>query len=116
MSSFREKPFDQRKAEVDRLLKKYPDKIPVIIERDKSCTLDASEVFVSKFLVPADLTVGQLLYTLRTRIKLKPEQAIFVFFNKQIVSSADTMRQIYLRHKDKDDMLYGVYSNETTFG
>lgn len=116
MSQFREKPFDQRKAEVDRLLKKYPNKIPVVIEKDKSCTFENTEMSVNKFLVPDELTVGQLIYTLRTRIKLQPEQAIFIFFNRQMVSSTDTMRQVYLKHKDKDDMLYGVYSSETTFG
>lgn len=33
----------------------------------------------SRFLVPADLTVGQFVYVIRKRIKLSPEKAIFIF-------------------------------------
>lgn len=32
-----------------------------------------------RFLVPADLTVGQFVYVVRKRIKLSAEKAIFVF-------------------------------------
>jgi GABA(A) receptor-associated protein len=32
-----------------------------------------------RYLVPADLTVGQFVYVIRKRIKLTPEKAIFVF-------------------------------------
>lgn len=32
-----------------------------------------------RYLVPADLTVGQFVYVVRKRIKLSPEKAIFVF-------------------------------------
>jgi GABA(A) receptor-associated protein len=32
-----------------------------------------------RYLVPADLTVGQFIYVVRKRIKLSPEKAIFVF-------------------------------------
>lgn len=32
-----------------------------------------------RYLVPADLTVGQFVYVIRKRIKLSSEKAIFVF-------------------------------------
>lgn len=32
-----------------------------------------------RYLVPADLTVGQFVYVIRKRIKLSPEKAIFIF-------------------------------------
>lgn len=35
----------------------------------------------SRYLVPADLTVGQFVYVVRKRIKLSAEKAIFVFVN-----------------------------------
>ena len=34
-----------------------------------------------RYLVPADLTVGQFVYVIRKRIKLSPEKAIFIFVN-----------------------------------
>lgn len=35
--------------------------------------------FVGRYLVPADLTVGQFVYVIRKRIKLSSEKAIFIF-------------------------------------
>jgi len=32
-----------------------------------------------RYLVPADLTVGQFVYVIRKRIKVSPEKAIFMF-------------------------------------
>uniref|UniRef100_A0A6C0KCL8 Autophagy-related protein n=1 Tax=viral metagenome TaxID=1070528 RepID=A0A6C0KCL8_9ZZZZ len=116
MPSFRQKTTDERRNEVYRLLKKYPDKIPLIIEKSKSCNV-INDTIVNKLLVPAELTVGQLLYTLRQRIMLTPEQALFIFFNNQIVNTTYTMRQVYLEHYNKEDeMLYAIYSSESTFG
>lgn len=34
---------------------------------------------IYRYLVPADLTVGQFVYVVRKRIKLSAEKAIFVF-------------------------------------
>ncbi len=34
-----------------------------------------------KYLVPADLTVGQFVYVIRKRIKLPAEKAIFIFIH-----------------------------------
>lgn len=33
----------------------------------------------NRYLVPADLTVGQFVYVVRKRIKLSAEKAIFIF-------------------------------------
>jgi GABA(A) receptor-associated protein len=49
----------------------------VIVERaDKT---DIPDIDKKKYLVPADLTVGQFVYVIRKRIKLSPEKAIFIF-------------------------------------
>lgn len=37
-----------------------------------------------KYLVPADLTVGQFHYVIRKRIKLAPEKALFLFCSNSI--------------------------------
>lgn len=34
-----------------------------------------------KYLVPADLTVGQFVYVIRRRIKVDPNTNIFIFVN-----------------------------------
>ena len=49
----------------------------VIVERaDKTAIPDIDK---KKYLVPADLTVGQFVYVIRKRIRVSPEQAIFMF-------------------------------------
>jgi GABA(A) receptor-associated protein len=69
-----------------------------------------------KYLVPADLTVGQFVYVIRKRIKLSPEKAIFVFVNNVLPPTAALMSSIYDEHRDDDSFLYITYSGENTFG
>ena len=42
-----------------------------------------------RYLVPADLTVGQFVYVIRKRIKLEPEKAIFIFVNDVVPSTGN---------------------------
>ena len=69
-----------------------------------------------RYLVPADLTVGQFVYVIRRRIKLSPEKAIFVFVNNVLPPTAALMSSIYEEHKEDDGFLYIAYSGENTFG
>jgi hypothetical protein len=106
---------NEKNAYARRLFKKYPDKIPVIIKKDNRSTMTKFDS--EKFLVPRELTVSQFIYTLRQRIKLKPDQAIFLFFDQQIVNASNTMLQIYEKHHNKEDeLLYATYASESTFG
>ena len=70
----------------------------------------------AKYLVPMDLTVGQFMFVLRKRMKLSPEQAIFLFINGTIPSSNSLVHELYQQHKDVDGFLYLGYSGENTFG
>jgi len=100
----------QRRDDVLRLLKRYPDKIPVYVEGEN--------ISQNKFLVPYDITVCQFLYMLREKVLLTPNESIFVFFGtrKQIMPSNMIIREIYDILKDDDDMLYAFYSKENVFG
>lgn len=107
-------PFEKRIVEARRILAKYPDRIPVICEKaDRS---DIPDIDKKKYLVPADLTVGQFIYVIRKRIKLPPERAIFIFVNNVIPPTASLMSTIYEEQKDEDSFLYITYSGENTFG
>ncbi|GMK55757.1 hypothetical protein CspeluHIS016_0208130 [Cutaneotrichosporon spelunceum] len=109
-----EHPFDKRKAEAERIRQKYSDRIPVICEKvEKS---DIPTIDKKKYLVPADLTVGQFVYVIRKRIKLSPEKAIFIFVDDILPPTAALMSAIYEEHKDEDGFLYIMYASENTFG
>lgn len=106
--------IEKRQAEAQRIRSKYPDRIPVICEKaDRS---DIPDIDKKKYLVPADLTVGQFVYVIRKRIKLSPEKAIFIFINNVLPPTAALMSSIYEEQKDEDGFLYITYSGENTFG
>ncbi|KAI9222882.1 putative ATG8-essential for autophagy [Blastocladiella britannica] len=107
--------FDKRKQEADRIRLKYPDRIPVICEKAEKS--DIAIIDKKKYLVPADLTVGQFVYVIRKRIKLSPEKALFIFVNNgTLPPSAALMSLIYDQYRDEDGFLYITYSGENTFG
>lgn len=74
------------------------------VEKSDIATIDKK-----KYLVPADLTVGQFVYVIRKRIKLSPEKAIFIFVDEVLPPTAALMSSIYDEHKDEDGFLYITY-------
>lgn len=86
---------DKRVAEAARIRERYPDRIPVIVEKaEKSSVPDIDK---KKYLVPGDLTVGQFVYVIRRRIKLSPEKAIFVFVKNVLPPTGESSNQRNLR-------------------
>ncbi|KAI8465593.1 MAG: autophagy protein [Monoraphidium minutum] len=115
MPSFKqEHSLEKRQAEAGRIREKYPDRIPVIVEKAEKS--DIPDIDKKKYLVPADLTVGQFVYVIRKRIKLSPEKAIFIFISNVLPPTAALMPSVYEDHKDDDGFLYITYSGENTFG
>jgi len=106
--------FDKRKEVAEKIRSKYPERIPVIVE--KAPKSDAPDIDKKKYLVPADITVGKFVYEIRKHMKLNPEQAIFLFVNDTLPPTAALMSQIYEKNKDEDGFLYVTYSGENTFG
>lgn len=78
--------FEKRKAEAQRIRQKYADRIPVICEKDARS--DIADIDKKKYLVPADLTVGQFVYVIRKRIRLAPEKALFIFIDNKLPPTA----------------------------
>ncbi|XP_059624238.1 autophagy-related protein 8C-like isoform X1 [Cornus florida] len=114
-SSFKlEHSLEKRQAEAGRIREKYPDRIPVIVEKAEKS--DIPDVDKKKYLVPADLNVGQFIYVVRKRIKLGAEKAIFVFVKNMLPPTGAVMSAIYEDNKDEDGFLYMTYSGENTFG
>lgn len=106
--------LDSRTQESSKIRNKYPDRIPVVVE--KAPRTHIQDIDKRKFLVPSDLTVAQFMYIIRKRIQLPPEKAMFLFVNKVLPATSATMGSIYEEHKDEDGFLYIAYSGENTFG
>jgi GABA(A) receptor-associated protein len=115
MTDFKKKHnFDKRLNESKLITEKYPDKVPIIVERLKNS--DIPDIDKKKYLVPKDLTAGQFIYVIRRRIKLEKEKAIFVFIKDILTPTSATIEQLYEDNKDDDGFLYVVYSGENAFG
>ncbi len=106
--------FESRSNESKRIRLKYPDRIPIIIERVNDA--NTPPIDKTKYLVPNNLTVGELVYVIRKRMKLEPEKAIFFFINETIPNTSLQLSQLYESHKNEDGFLYMKYSSENTFG
>ena len=115
MSNFKDShPLDERLVESTKIVEKYPDRIPIIVE--KQCHSDIPDIDKHKFLVPNDITVGQFIYIIRKRIKLSSSKSIFVFINNILPPPACNMSKLYEEQKCEDGFLYFTYAGENTFG
>lgn len=116
MSLFKTKlTFVERKKESSSIMEKYPDRVPIICERNPKDTRTPI-IGRTKYLVPADLTVGQFLSVVRKYIKVNDNQAIFLFVNGYIPLTSQIIRNLYDYSKDEDGFLYIIYALENTFG
>ncbi|XP_043506439.1 protein lgg-2-like isoform X1 [Frieseomelitta varia] len=106
----------ERIHDVDMIRRRYPNRIPVIIEKfhgEKHLPL-LSRI---KFLVPDFLTVAELVKIIRRRLQLHPSQAFFFLVNERnIASGSMTLGQLYQREKDVDGFLYMVFASQDVFG
>ncbi|XP_075904893.1 microtubule-associated protein 1 light chain 3 gamma isoform X1 [Nelusetta ayraudi] len=116
------KPFKQRKSfatrkqEVVGIRTKFPNKIPVIIERyEREKFLPPLDK--TKFLVPHELTMTQFITIIRNRMALLPSQAFYLLINNSgLASMSLTMAQVYKDHQDDDGFLYMTYASQEMFG
>ncbi|MBN3284917.1 GBRL1 protein, partial [Polyodon spathula] len=86
-------PFEYRKREGEKIRKKYPDRVPVIVEKAPKARVPNLDK--RKYLVPSELTVGQFYFLIRKRIHLRPEDALFFFINNTIPPTSATMGLLY---------------------
>uniref|UniRef100_A0A2P2JUJ4 Autophagy-related protein n=1 Tax=Rhizophora mucronata TaxID=61149 RepID=A0A2P2JUJ4_RHIMU len=106
--------FGQRLRESRDIIAKYPDRVPVIVE--KYWRTDLPEMEKKKYLVPRDMSIGQFIHVLSSRLQLAPGKALFVFVQNTLPQTATLLNSVYESYKDEDGFLYMCYSSEKTFG
>ena len=115
MNFKKENNLQKRIEESKKIIDKYPDRIPIIVEKYKNGK-NVPNIDKKKYLVPKDLTLGQFQYVIRKRLKLEPSIAIFLFIKGTLLPTADLLSNVYDKYKDEDGFLYITYSGENTFG
>lgn len=102
---------------IKMILKKYPDRLPIVCQKHTRCRSDVPDIDKIKYLVPNDITIGQFLVVITMRIKLSPQQSIFLCTDKnKMLSASESLLHTYDKHKSTNNMLYLYYIGENVFG
>jgi GABA(A) receptor-associated protein len=107
--------FEVRSQESAKILAKYPERIPLIVEKVANNSI-LPQISKSKFLVPSDITITQFMFIVRKYLKLDPSVSIYLFCDGVIPNASETISTTYINHKDADGFLYLFYAGENTFG
>lgn len=116
LHSFRKKfSLADQKADSDRLRAKYPDRVPIIVDRRNTQDPDIDK---HKYLVPLDLTFGQFVSVVRKRMKLQPEQGLYFFCESDntLVPMSALISSLFHEKATDSNFLIFVYCIESTFG
>ncbi len=118
-----EKKLSERVSESNRILSRYPNYIPVIVETAEKEI--AKNLTKNKYLVPQDVSVSHLMINIRKNLKTDSKKAVFIFCNNMLINGTEIMSVIYERYRNslkKDDpensdkFMYVSVSYENTFG
>ena len=107
-----------RKNEAEEIMKKNPNKIPIICEKDPNCNL--KDLSKKKYLINKDLEVGPFSSNIRGKLELPKEQALFLVAKKNgkyyALTSGETFSQVYKKYKADDKFLHILYTSEAIWG
>ena len=104
----------KNKKESQRILNKYPDRIPIIVNKEKISLLP--DLKKNKYLVPKDMVISQFIFIIRKNLTLSSSEALFITINDKLCQSNKKIIDLYEEEKNEDGFLYIIYSSENTFG
>jgi len=106
--------FEKRTEESAKIIKKYTDRVPIIVLKHETCGLP--DIDKNKYLVPRDMSLSQFVFVIRKRVHLKASESLFITINQRLMSGSTPIDTIYDELKDPDGFIYIVYTSENTFG
>lgn len=99
--------FEKRQTLFYTFKDKYPTRIPIVIT-----TKDEQ----AKFLVNREITMGNLISTFRSQLKLNSNKALFFLSKNVLIPNSYTIGSVYDDMVDGDGFLYIVAREENVFG
>jgi GABA(A) receptor-associated protein len=92
---------------------RYPDRVPVKLERSKKCMLPLLEK--ENYLVNRNLTLGDFTCILRKHMSLTPSQSIIIFVNNELLPFSETFDELDHRYSN-NGIITLRYTSENVFG
>ncbi len=115
IQKFKEKPLEERRERLVKLLEKNPNKIPIIFEKHVLSRL--SEGHSLKFMSTRHLKLSYFANQIRSSLKLSPEIALFFSCSNMKIIRHDMLTgELYDTSKDFDGFLYIQYREVESFG
>lgn len=105
-------PLEERMQQSKNILTKYPTSVPIYIDSSNMHKV----IDKPKFVIPHGFTIGQLMISIRMRMKMNPATALFIFIDNLLVPVTTIVSSVYESHKDEDGFMYVSCSEENTFG
>lgn len=96
--------------EITFLQKKFPERVPVIVEKCPRCSLN--DLAKKKFLVPAEITIEDFYYIIRRRISLHPAENLCLYIGKVKPGHGTHMIQLYKEFQAGDGILHVTYTSK----
>ena len=105
-----------RKLNCDKIKQQFPDKIPIICEKDPKSEIN--NIDKTKYLVPNDLTVAQFSFMIRKRLQLPENEAFFLLAKGKYTLTGDmNLIDVYKKYSDSEDgFLYIAYASKVIWG
>ena len=92
------------------LSEKFPDKIPIICEKDPDCD-ELEEIEKTKYVIDNNMKISQFLLLLNNKNFFS--FPICIKINDEIIDENETIENLYKKFKDKEDnFLYCFYSKK----
>ena len=78
---------------------------------------DHSSSVKTKYLVSLDVTFSEFIYTVRKKLNLSKNTALFFFINNSIIPPLNSLfSTLYDSYKESDGFLYITFTRENVFG
>ena len=108
--------LENRKIQFRKISEGHPDKVPVILERAKNCSIN--KTIKTKYILSREVTMTEFIKIIREKLELSPERALLFLVNgKYSLTLDEDLGQVYDKFKDKSDgFLYMTYSEEIVYG
>lgn len=89
-----EKSVREMRTEYNRIHKRHPDRIPVLVDARAIMDADEMKKHKHKYLVTPSLLISQFQSLVRAKLTIEPEQAVFFMVNNELVSGITSFAEL----------------------